>query len=78
MVLPPLIFMVDSTMNLMNGLHYECERRKHHSLYFGVPKNYFMFKRLKTQIYFFILHVESSSISAIKEAKLSSLAFTKL
>lgn len=28
MVLPPLIFMADPTMNLISELHYKCERRE--------------------------------------------------
>ena len=36
-MLIPFIFIVDSTMNLMSGLHHECERRKHYSL---CSKNY--------------------------------------
>ena len=35
MVLPPLTFMVDPTINLMSGPHHECERREHYSLYSG-------------------------------------------
>ena len=31
MVLPPLTFMVDPTMNLMSRPHHECERREHYS-----------------------------------------------
>ena len=34
MVLSPLTFIVDPTMNLMSGPHHECERKKHHSPYF--------------------------------------------
>ena len=30
MVLPPLVFIVDSTMNIISLIHYECERRAHH------------------------------------------------
>ena len=36
-MLIPFIFIVDSTMNLMSGLHHECEKRKHYSL---CSKNY--------------------------------------
>ena len=28
-----LIFMMDITMNLINGPYYECEKKEHHSLY---------------------------------------------
>lgn len=31
MVLPPLIFMADPTMNLISELHYKCERREQYS-----------------------------------------------
>ena len=37
MMFIPFIFIVDSTMNSMSGLHNECERRKHYSL---CSKNY--------------------------------------
>ena len=30
----PLTFMIDPTMNLMCGSHYECEMREYHSSYF--------------------------------------------
>ena len=33
MMLPPLTFMIDPTMNLMNGPHHECEKREHHCPY---------------------------------------------
>ena len=29
-VLYPLTFIMDFTMNLINGIYHECERRKHH------------------------------------------------
>jgi len=29
-VLPPITFMVDCTMNLINGIYHECERSEHH------------------------------------------------
>ena len=28
-----LIFIMDLTMNLINGSYYECEKKEHHSLY---------------------------------------------
>ena len=32
MVLLPLTFMVDPTMNLISEIHHECERREHHGI----------------------------------------------
>lgn len=41
MMLPPLTFMMDPTMNLMSGPHHECKRRESTILRTpGVPKNY--------------------------------------
>ena len=37
MILIPLTFIVDSTINLMSGLYHECEKMKHYSL---CSKNY--------------------------------------
>ena len=37
---PPLIFVVDPAMNLMNKPYYECEKNEHHSPCLGIPKNY--------------------------------------
>ena len=37
MMLIPLTFIVDSTINLMSGLYHECEKMKHYSL---CSKNY--------------------------------------
>jgi len=34
---PHLTFVVDHTINLINGSHYECERKEHQ--YPRVPKN---------------------------------------
>ena len=33
MVLPPLTFIVDPTINLMSVPYHECERREYHFLY---------------------------------------------
>ena len=33
MVFISFIFMIDFTINLINGPYYECERKKYHSLY---------------------------------------------
>ena len=33
MMLPPLTFMIDLIMNLMNKPHHKCEKKKHHSPY---------------------------------------------
>ena len=34
MMLSPLTFMMDTTMNLMSGLKHDCERKEYHSLCF--------------------------------------------
>ena len=36
MMLPPLTFMIDPIMNLMNRPHHKCEKKKHHSPYSGI------------------------------------------
>ena len=47
MVLPPLTFKVDSTMNLISRLNHECERREHNFLYSGITKELLLILYLK-------------------------------
>ena len=59
MVLPPLTFMVDPTMNLISGHHHECERREYHSPCYRSPKNYSFFRPSKALIFLVSLTIIS-------------------